>query len=126
MISNARFACGPYTVDVGPHQWGFQDGYIYLERTLGETPYFMRHRELYGITLRYRQARFEKIQSLMEGLRNIGVHAGLTATPVTFTPDLDVPGDVWTVDWPDQQATLWVIENRDRMIVRLVQQSPGA
>jgi hypothetical protein len=126
MASNARFICGALTVNVGSHQWGFQDGYVYLERTLGETPYYILHRRLYGISFRYRQARFVKRQTTMEAFRNLGIHAALTATPVTFIPDIANLGDTWTVDWPMGQSTRWVIENRDEMIIRLIQQSPGA
>lgn len=119
MNSDARFICGPYTADVGAHQWGFVDSYRYLERRLGETPYFCLHRELYGITIPGRTARWARIQTIMEPLRNLGIYAGLTSTPVTFIPDISDPGTTWLVDWPDFQATKWVIENRDEMIIRL-------
>ncbi len=125
-VSNARLVAGSFTVNIGNHQWGFVDGKLYLEFSYGTGPFGVLFRKKQAISVRNRQVRFEKIDSVMEELRHLSLLAGTQALSVTFTPDVAVPGVFWIVDWPDNHLIERIIENRQAFTVVLQESSLGA
>ena len=124
-VSNATLTVGTYTVAIGAHQWDFTDGAVYYARHI-DGAYGVEFTQPYGISSRTREVRFVKTQTLIEQLRELSYRAGLTASPVKFTPDIASPGNFWFVNWPDQLTFHTIIENRLELRVALQEQSPGA
>jgi hypothetical protein len=125
MVSNARLEVGTFVVNIGPHQWEFVDGHAYFGRTTNNT-YGMVYRLAYGVSVRFREVRFVKIDTLMERLRHLAIVAVTSATPVKFTPDIADTATFWWVDWPTLTEMRRIVENRGELRVRLIEQSVGA
>lgn len=123
---NVQLQCGSVTVSIGQHQWEWVDEVDYLERAIGSTDYGVTYRSKYNIAIRRRTVKFVKTETLMDQLRLLSYQAGLTGTPVTFTPDDEEPGTTWTLDWQDALEISRIIENREEITLVLQEQSPGA
>lgn len=112
------------TTEVQSYQWGYQDGFAYLERLRGSTDYGTLSRTKHNIKMRKREILFVGPDTVERTLRTINAYQSRSPWPVVFVPD-DTGSDVWLVEWPDDYTIKRVIENRREVTLPLVEQSPG-
>lgn len=123
--SNARFECNGLTVDIGSHQWGVTDGNAWVTKEIGESGFGLPQWLNYGIVMRHREMRFVKNDRLIDQFRQLIIMAGRTGQPITFTPDVGSPGTFWVLDVELENRFERIVDNREEIVFRAQEQSPG-
>ena len=126
-LGQVKLVVGTLEVVLDCPQWGFADVAAYLEQVEAATPYGILYRRPHGIaTDGYTEVRFARTDALIEQLRVVSQYAGRTGQPVHFYADFaSAPGTYWVVDWPTEIVFRRVIENRQDVVLPLMQVSDG-
>ena len=124
-LGRVRLVVGPHEVILDNPQWGFAQSAQYVEQVESVLPSGILYRRPFGFARHgYHTLRFPRTDTVIESLRAVSHYAGRTGERVYVVPDMDTaPGVFWWVDWNPEIDFTRIIENREEVVLHLVEQS---